>query len=416
MPIQFPALAHLPKISEKRIAVRVSAAAERALKNGHPWLFEDAIQSQNIDGSAGDIAIIFDKKRRFLAAGLFDPHSVIRVRLLQHRKPATLDRNYFHAKLSAAIAIRATLPATDTNGYRLVHGENDALPALVIDKYDQTLVVKLYSTAWIPHLPDALSALLDLLSAERVVLRLSRNIQNVAEKDFSLRDGMLLFGEAIDAPILFRENGLLFEADPIAGQKTGFFLDQRENRARVELLSAGKSVLNVFAYSGGFSLYAARGGAKEVVSVDLSAPALNVAIRQFGHNLQDEKVAAAKHQTIAKDAFIVLAEMAKSHRRFDVVILDPPMFAQKQSQVEQALSGYKKLTQLGLAVLKRGGTLVQASCSSRVPAADFFDAVNAAAVQAGRPLQEIKRTEHPLDHPIGFPEGAYLKCLFAIAP
>ena len=210
---------------------------------------------------------------------------------------------------------------------------------------------------------------------------------------------------------LFKENGLIFEADPINGQKTGFFLDQRENRLSVQKLSKGKSVLNVFAYTGGFSVYAARGGAKEVVSVDVSQHALEAAVRNMEHN----KLTNIRHETIAEDAFDVLARMKSQKRLFDMVIIDPPMFAQSEKQIIAALAAYHKLTRLGLGVLKKSGTLVQASCSSRVDAETFFDSVNKTAKDMGRRLTEIERTGHPFDHPVGFNEGAYLKCLFALA-
>ena len=170
-------------------------------------------------------------------------------------------------------------------------------------------------------------------------------------------------------------------------------------------------MLNVFAYTGGFSVYAARGGAKEVVSVDLSQQALEGAVRNMEHN----GLTNVRHETIAEDAFDVLVKMKSHNRLFDVVIIDPPMFAQNEKQIATALAAYQKLTRLGLGVLKKGGTLVQASCSSRVDAESFFEAVNRSANEAGRKLTEIERTAHPFDHPIGFAEGAYLKCLFATA-
>jgi 23S rRNA (cytosine1962-C5)-methyltransferase len=215
--------------------------------------------------------------------------------------------------------------------------------------------------------------------------------------------------------VIFDENGLRFEVDPVRGQKTGFFLDQRDNRARVEALAAGARVLNVFAYTGGFSLYAARGGARAVTSLDLSALALAAAERNFALNRALPAVAAAQHELLAGDAFDALAELARARRTFDLVIVDPPAFAKRQAEVERALAAYARLTRLALAVTRPGGTLVIASCSSRVSAAAFYDAVLAAAAQAGRPLRELARTGHALDHPVRFAEGEYLKCLFAVA-
>ena len=402
-------LPDIPSPAERRIALRVASAAERALRQGHPWLFDQAITSQSHKGKAGDLAVIFDKKRRFLAIGLYDPHSVIRVRILAQGKPALIDRTWFAGKLHTASRRRAPLRDTATTGYRLVHGENDGLPGLVIDRYGETLVIKLYTSAWLPHLRDVFPALMDVIPAERLVLRLGRSMR---EQDlYGLHDGMVLHGEALNAPVLFSENGLRFEADLIRGQKTGFFFDQRDNRARVEKLSAGKSALNLFAYTGGFSVYAARGGAREIVSVDVSAPALDAALRNMAHNQLD-----TPHKIIAEDAFDVLARLKGEGRSFDLLIVDPPTFARKQAQIESALAAYQRLTRLGLSILRPGGILIQASCSSRVDAESFFNAVNQSAAWAGRPLQEIERTEHALDHPIGFREGAYLKCLFAIAP
>ena len=403
-------LFQLPGPSAKRIALRITPPAERALRQGHPWVFDQSITEQNRTGASGDLAVIFDDKRRFLGIGLYDPTSAIRVRILQSREPATINADWFQNKLIAASHLRAALDEKNTNGYRLVHGENDGLPGLVLDRYAETLVLKLYTPAWIPHLKDFCDALAQVSPATYLILRLNRSLQKQTEFLHGLTDGMILSRLTPPDLILFKENGLIFESDPVHGQKTGFFLDQRENRARVEKLSRGRSVLNVFAYTGGFSVYAARGGANEVVSVDVSAPALEAALRNMQHNNL-----TVPHETIAEDAFEVLARMASQKRLFDVVIIDPPMFAQSEKQIASALSAYRKLTHLGLSVLRKGGTLVQASCSSRVDANIFFETVHQSAKEAGRRLTELERTGHALDHPIRFKEGAYLKCLFATA-
>ncbi|WKZ36812.1 MAG: class I SAM-dependent rRNA methyltransferase [Anaerolineales bacterium] len=411
-----PALSDLPLPASQRIAMKVTAPAGRIIRQGHPWVFDQSIIEQSHEGAPGDLAVIFDGKRKFLAVGLYDPTSPIRVRIFQKGKPAPIDRNWFREKLGTAAGLRASLQEQDTNGYRLVHGENDGLPGLVIDRYAETLVIKLYTPAWVPHLKELCSALEGGHPFERLILRLSRSLTRQAKYLHGLTDGMTILGQPPEGLILFKENGLTFECDPIHGQKTGFFLDQRDNRARVEAFSAGKSVLNVFSYTGGFSVYAARGGAEEVLSVDISRPAVEATLRNIAGNRDVPGVNAAKFETIAMDAFEALAQMKGIQRRFGMVILDPPMFAQNQSQVEAALTAYRRLTQLGLAVLKPGGILVQASCSSRVDAARFFDAVQRSAKEAGRPLKELERSGHAPDHPVTFDEGAYLKCLFAIAP
>lgn len=397
----------------KRMAVRVSATAETMIRKRHPWIFDQSILYQSYAGTAGELAVIFDSNRDFLAVGLWDPDSVIRIRILQFVKPAEINKAWFAQKIQTAFELRKVLNTQHTNGYRLVFGENDGLPGLVIDRYANVFVVKIYTAAWLPYLQWIAEILQELFSYESLVLRLSRNITEKVAAEFGLGDGTLLDGKELDEPLLFIENGLVFEADPLQGHKTGFYLDQRENRARVEKLSAGKNVLNVFAYSGGFSVYAARGKATAVTSVDLNPLALASAERNFSYNFNQPAIKACHHETIAEDAFKYLQNAAQNLKKFDMVILDPPMFAQNQNQVERAIANYQKLTQLGSGVLKPGGILVQASCSSRIPPALFFDAIHAAVQRTGRHLHEIERTGHPLDHPVGFPEGEYLKCLFA---
>jgi len=405
-------LSHIPPPAKRRIAIRVSLAAERAIRQGHPWLFEAAIQNQSHPGHPGDLAVIFDRQRKFLAIGLYDPTSIIRVRILQHRRPAQIDQGWFSKKIVAAAKLREALPE-DTNGYRLIHGENDGLPGLVIDRYAQSLAVKIYTPAWIPHLSTVLSSLSDLLNPERVILRLGRGVARHPEYLHALENGSTLIGNPGLGSVLFLENGITFEANLLHGQKTGFFLDQRENRARVEKISKGKRVLNTFAYTGGFSLYAARGGADEVISLDASQPALDAAQRNFVLNQSHSMIAACRHEIIVGDAFEVLQNFVHEKRLFDLVIIDPPSFAKNRSEIEKAVAAYQCLTRLGLSLLKPRGNLVQSSCSSQVDTEIFFEAIHQAAHQVSRPLTEIERTGHALDHPIGFPEGRYLKCLFA---
>ncbi|MFN2162118.1 MAG: class I SAM-dependent rRNA methyltransferase [Candidatus Promineifilaceae bacterium] len=406
----------LPTPGKQSLALRVKPNAEAKLRAGHPWLYDNAITRISREGLPGDTAVVFDRKGRFLAAGLYDPASPIRVRLLVHRQAEQIGPQLFARRLSDAHAVRAPLLQSETNGYRLIHGANDGLPGAVIDRYDDTYVLKLYSTAWVPRLRALLDELVSLVSPHRIVLRLSRQLQKRPQELYGLTDGLVLLGNQLKGAVTFLENGLLFEADVLHGQKTGFFLDQRENRQRVGDLAAGKTVLNAFSYSGGFSLYAARGGALAVIDVDQSVEALTAARRHFALNSGLPQVAAARHKVLQGDVFAVLPELAAEGRQFDVVILDPPAFARRKSEVERALSAYGHLARLGLAVLKPGGTLVASSCSSRITAEMFYDLVNQAARGAGRPLQEMERTAHGLDHPITFREGAYLKTLFARAP
>lgn len=401
-------LSHLPHPATKNIAIYITPAAEKALHSGHPWLYESAIQNQSHEGHASDLAIIFDHKKRFLAVGLYDPDSMIRVKILQHKDSAKINGDFFQEKLAQAARIREPLLQTDTNAYRLLHGENDGLPSLIIDRYADVLVIKLYSAAWFAHLQDILSALEKILPEKTVILRLSRAVQD--SKTFGLSDGCVLKGELSDSKVLFRENSLLFSADIIHGHKTGFFFDQRENRQRVGNLAKGKTVLDVFSYNGGFSVYAAAGGAKSVTSLDISEPALQSASDNMALNADNPNIVNCQHKTIAADAFKGLEQLSERGQKFDMVIVDPPSFAKSQNQVNRALNAYSRLAELSIPLVTKGSIFITASCSSRVSADDFFRTI----IQASRrPLQEIERTGHAIDHPIGFPEGAYLKCLFA---
>ena len=241
----------------------MTAAVETILRSGHPWLFADSIRSQNRDGVCGELAVIYDRKDEFLAVGLFDPDSPIRVRVLGAGKPQTINRDWWVARLGQAVDRRHGLFDEHTTGFRWINGESDGWPGLVLDRYDQTLVLKLYTAAWLPRLDEIAGYIAERFRPERIVLRLSRNIQKIAAEKFGRADASVIRGPGVDGPVIFSETGLRFEADVLRGQKTGFFLDQRENRRLVESLAHGRRVLNAFSFSGGFSLYAARGGAED---------------------------------------------------------------------------------------------------------------------------------------------------------
>ena len=404
-------LDQLPTVGDRRLAVRVTADALRQIRGGSPWLYDGSITSASHDGAAGDLAVVFDDDRKFAAIGLWDPTSPIRVKMLHTGKPTTIDAHWWRERLSTALDQRSVLAdEADTTGYRCVNGENDGLPGLIVDRYGDTLVVKLYTPAWFPHLRTVVDVLSTLLGPARVVLRLSRGVAN--GETFGLSDGDTIVGEAPNQPVFFRERALTLEADVVHGQKTGHFLDQRDNRALVRGMAAGADVLDVFASTGGFSVSAAAGGAKSVHLVDQSEPALATARRNLEHNHRISEVRRCAVHTTTGDAFQVLADLAKKDELFDIVILDPPTFASNQAAVPRALAAYARLTRLGLAVVKRGGTLIQASCSSRVTADEFAETVHTAAASAGADVLETRRTGHAVDHPIGFEFGAYLKAVF----
>jgi 23S rRNA (cytosine1962-C5)-methyltransferase len=393
-----------------RLRLRVTATAETILRGGHPWLFADSIREQNRDGQPGELAVIYDRKDKFLAVGLFDPESPLRVRVLHAGKPVNIDENWWRANFSKAIGRRKNIFDGRTNGFRWINGESDGWPGLVLDRYAETLVVKIYTAAWLLRLDEVTALVHELIKPERLVLRLSRNIQEIAHKNFRVEDGRILFGEKLARNVTFLETGICFEADVIRGQKTGFFLDQRENRRRVETLARGRDVLNAFSFSGGFSLYAARGGAKSVIDLDISAHALESAKRNFALNKTDSNITSCQHETIQTDAFTWLEQ--NSSRKFDLIILDPPSLAKREAERVGAIQAYGKLAANGIRTLRQDGILVAASCSAHVSATEFFEAVRQSARNSGRSFVEIETTGHPPDHPATFAEANYLKCIF----
>ena len=408
-------LDRLPRPGEKRLAVRVTPDALRHVRAGHPWLFDHSLTSVSHDGAPGDLAVVFDQDRKFAAIGLWDPTSPMRVKVLHKGDPVTVDQTFWADRLANAMARRQSLIARgDTTGYRCVNGENDGMPGFVLDRYDRTLVVKLYTPAWVPHLADIVRAIDSHFRPDALVLRLARNIP--AEALHGLEEGDALIGICPTDPILFQENGLTFEADVVHGQKTGHFLDQRDNRAYLGTLAEGARVLDLFASNGGFTVHAAAGGAAEVVAVDLSEPTLAAAQRNLAHNRHLPAVAACEYRPVAADAFREMDRLVHRGKKFDIVVIDPPSFAQRQFETVRALGAYAKLTELGVRLVQPGGLLMQSSCSSRVTADEFYATVARAAGRAGRPLDELRRTGHAVDHPVTFPEGAYLKAVFAYVP
>ncbi|MDE2777593.1 MAG: class I SAM-dependent rRNA methyltransferase [Chloroflexota bacterium] len=403
----------LPTAARKNISVRVKSAAERALRQGHPWVFEESIQRQSHLGNAGDLAVVYDRENNnFLAVGLYDPLSPIRIKVLQALQPMRVDRGFFAAKLREAQAKREPLINEGTTGYRLVYGESDGFPALILDRYGDTLVMKLYTTAWLPHLETLIGALEEALVFDNLVLRLSRALQsdrlNIA-KLYGLEDGQQLIGAGAAETVAFVENGLLFHADVRLGHKTGFFFDQRENRQKARELAQGRRVLDVFSYTGGFSVYALAGGARAITALDSSKPALETLKRNVESNGYNTELIDA----MAGDAFANLMQLTQARRKFNMVIIDPPAFANSRASMRNAVVAYRRLVEMALRLLENDGVLLMASCSSRIPAEMFFQLVERSAMVAGFKLEIIEKTGHGLDHPVGFPEAAYLKALFA---
>ena len=379
------------------------------MRGGHPWVYADRVKELNRPGTAGELGIAYDRQDRFMAIGLYDPDSPIALRVLHTGKPVQLDDAWWGGRLAPALRERAGLFDEQTTGYRCVNGESDGWPGLVLDRYAGTYVLKLYTAAWFPHLERVAGLIMEQCRPISLVLRLSRNIR-VAAGPLGLADGQILRGETVTGPIQFLEHGKMFEADVIRGQKTGFFLDQRENRRRVGELAVGRDVLNVFSHAGGFSVYAAAGGAKSATDLDLSAHALTAAERNFQLNIALPAVGACRHRTIQADAFDWLA--ASSPETYDLVIIDPPSLAKRQSEKVPALEAYDRLATSGLKLLRPGGMLVAASCSAHVRADEFFDLVREAVRRSRLPVTEMETARHAPDHPARIPEAAYLKAIY----
>jgi 23S rRNA (cytosine1962-C5)-methyltransferase len=395
----------------RRVAVRVTKDALRQIRGGHPWVFDSSITSVRPEGQAGDLAVVFDDKRDFAAIGLYDPDSPIRIKVLHVGKPTAVDREFWRLRLLAAFDKRSALEASpQINAYRAVHGENDGLPGLVLDRYVDTWVLKIYSPAWFTHLDAIVELLAELVAPDALVLRLGRQAAR-GVGDAGLTDGMALIGSVPTEPVVFRENDLAFEADVVHGQKTGFFLDQRDNRKAVRSRAVGRRVLDVFSSTGGFSVNAAAGGATSVHSVDISAPSIEAAKRNMARNAHRPAVHNCVHETTVGDAVEVMRTLADRHFTFDLVIVDPPSFASRQDQVPGALDAYARLTELAAQLLAPRGTLVQASCSSRVTADDFYAVVDDALWRQGVKLVDAVHLRQPVDHPVGFAQGAYLKAV-----
>ena len=357
-----------------------------------------AIMSTSVD----TYAHLFPSRRR-----LHSPARHIQCRILAKGKPTHINAAFWEGRCRNAVQRRIDWMNAGTTGLRWVHGENDGFPGLVLDRYGSTGVMKVYSSAWLPHLAEVGQAIRDVFAPETLVLRTSRNVASAAASA-GFPDGSVMWGNLPSEPVVFTENGIRFEADVVRGQKTGFFLDQRDNREWVGTVSEGRNVLNAFSFSGGFSLYAARGGAKSVTDLDISKHALASATRNFHLNSADERIARCLTHQVQADTFEWLAS---TPNRYDLIVLDPPSLAKKELERARAIEAYRRLARLGWQRLEFDGILLAASCSAHVSESEFVEAVRAGVSDAGGRSVELRRATHPRDHPITFPEAAYLKCI-----
>jgi len=381
----------------------------RHLRAGHPWVFRKAVEKAPSRLPPGAIVDVTEDGR-FVARGYYDPHSAISVRILTREPAEAIDAAFWRRRVARAVALRREL-VHGTSGWRIVHGEADGLPGVVADRYDRFAVLKLYSAGLTPHRAEIVDALRTEVEGLAGVFgrdEIPRDDQD--EGEGGAPAGRVLWGAEPPERIEIDEHGMKVLVDVRRGQKTGHFLDQRENRRMVRELAAGRAeALNLFSYTGGFSVAAALGGASHVVSVDVDRDAIALARENFRANGLDP----ADHAFAAEDCFELLARYKREGRRFDLVVCDPPAFAKSQKAVEGAIAGYASLNRAALAVLAPGGLLVTASCSARVPAEQFADAVKEAAYKAKIDLVLVRETRQPPDHPVSlqFKEGRYLKCL-----
>ncbi|MBN1813434.1 MAG: class I SAM-dependent rRNA methyltransferase [Anaerolineae bacterium] len=374
----------------------------------HPWIYSGAVDRVEDDPADGDVVDVRDTGNNWLARGTINRQSQIVVRLLTWQQDEPVDGDFWHRRLERAIAARQTLaddPVTDA--YRLVHAESDYLPGLVVDRYGDWLVVQLLTLGVERWKEEIIASLVGLVEGVKGIYE--RSDVDGREKDgLEPRTGVLWGGEPPEE-IEIVENGRRFLVDVRQGHKTGFYLDQRENRARLPGFCAGAEVLDVFSYVGGFGVYAAAGGAGAVTLVDSSAPALELAQRNFA--LNGFESAGTKY--VEGNVFSVLRGYRAQERRFDVVVLDPPKFAHSGREVERAARAYKDVNLLAFQLLRPGGVLFTFSCSGAVSADLFQKIVFGAALDAGRDAQVVGRLAQGADHPVAltFPEGAYLKGL-----
>ncbi len=369
---------------------------------GHPWIFSGAIERADGDQECAGIADVFDSKKNWIARGLYSPKSQIRVRILAW-KDEPIDQNFFSHRLTQALSLREKHLERSTNAYRLINAEGDFLPGLIVDRYADFFVCQFF-TAGMDLFKDDIVSTLSALGITKGIFERSEG--RVREQEGLEPSAGVLTGEAPPDLINVEENGFKFLVDVRRGQKTGFFLDQRDSRVFLSSTSRDQEILNVFSYSGAFSVYAFGGGAKEIISIDSSRPALELAEQ----NLALNGFAEAPGELLKGDAFAYLKE---TDRKFDLIVLDPPSLAHKRSDVTAATGGYKFLNLHALKHLKPGGMLLTFSCSQHLSTDLFQKVVFGAAVDAMRKVSIVKRLGHPIDHPISLhhPEGEYLKGL-----
>ena len=390
--------------------IHLKAGREKSLRRHHPWIFSGAIERVQGKPKAGDTIEVRDASGKALALAAYSPHSQIRARVWTFDPAASVDAAFFRDRVVRALALREALPAAKhANALRLVHGESDGLPGLVVDRYADVLVAQFLAAGVERWRDPLLDALMELSGCTAIYERSdadTRKLEGLEPRSGFARGNR----SASRCPIV--EYGLNFKVDVAQGQKTGFFLDQRENRQRIRALAQGREVLDGFSYTGGFAINALAGGASRVLALETSAASLEVA----RENLAANPVDPAKVEFVQADVFAHLRALRDRGAQFDLVVLDPPKFAPTAAQTRNAARAYKDINLLALKLLRPGGLLATFSCSGGVDAALFQSIVAGAALDAGVPAKIVDRFTAAGDHPVAleFPEGDYLKGLLVL--
>ena len=377
---------------------------EESLRRFHPWVFSGAVQQMDEGIEEGEVVRVVTSSGDFIAVGHYQIGSIA-VRVLSFRD-VEIDGEFWYSRLKSALEMRRSIGIADNpqnNTYRLVHGEGDLLPGLVIDVYGKTAVMQAHSVGMHASRVQIAEQLMEVMEGRIENIYYKSETTLPYKADLGQENGFIFGGSDDNTAI---ENGLMFYVDWLRGQKTGFFVDQRDNRSLLEKFARNKTVLNMFCYTGGFSFYAMRGGAKLVHSVDSSAKAIELTNRNVTLNFPGDM----RHQAFCEDAFKYLEEAGGN---YDLIILDPPAFAKHRGALHNALKGYIRLNNKALQKIQPGGILFTFSCSQVVTKEHFRNAVFTAAAQAGRKVRILHQLHQPADHPINIfhPEGEYLKGL-----
>lgn len=380
---------------------------EKAVLRRHPWIFSGAVQQVEGQPTSGETVGIYDSYGQFLAWGAYSPDSQIRVRIWSWDETEIIESTFFQENIQNVIRLRDTwIDQSQTTAYRLIHAESDRLPGLIVDRYNDTLVMQILSAGMERWREEIIDILVETLQPTCIYERSDvavRKLEGLPE-----RTGVV-WGTLPEQPLIITENGLRFKVDVLSGQKTGFYLDQRDNRRFCRGIAKGKSVLNCFAYTGGFTVDALAGGAASVLSIDSSEEALSMA----KENVVLNDLPLENCDWIVGDVFEELRTLRDKGEGYDLIILDPPKFAPTASQASQAARGYKDINLYGFKLLKPGGILMTFSCSGGIDAGFFQKIVADAALDAGVEAQIVHRLTQAPDHPthLAFPEGTYLKGL-----